>query len=109
MASFFPPAPLLTADNPAHKHPTPVNNLPKLQLSLIHQVVYAMSPHKASSPDGIPACVYIQTINLLAVHLLPIFHTSLYLGIYPTEWQKSSENQANKTMGLPSSTNLSPY
>ncbi|CUA73498.1 putative RNA-directed DNA polymerase from transposon BS [Rhizoctonia solani] len=48
-----------------------------------------MKPHKAPGPDGLPACVYIQTIDLLEDHLLPIFRASLRLGIYPTEWRKS--------------------
>ncbi|EUC67724.1 reverse transcriptase from transposon X-element protein, putative [Rhizoctonia solani AG-3 Rhs1AP] len=90
MESFFPPAPPpppANAETPAH--PTPIPDLPDLQTKDIRQAVLAMKPHKAPGPDGLPACVYIQTVDLLEDHLLPIFRASLRLGIYPSEWRKS--------------------
>jgi hypothetical protein len=68
---------------------TPVNNLPQIQTRDIAQAILAMKPHKAPGPDGLPACVYIQGVDLLVDHLLPIFRASLRMGIYPTEWRHS--------------------
>ncbi|KAF8593623.1 hypothetical protein BDV93DRAFT_402375, partial [Ceratobasidium sp. AG-I] len=48
-----------------------------------------MKPFKAPGPDGIPACVYIQAVELLIPHFLPVFRASLRLGIYPAEWKHS--------------------
>ncbi|KEP45734.1 putative reverse transcriptase from transposon X-element protein [Rhizoctonia solani 123E] len=90
MESFFPPAPPPSlADTPTPTYPTPVEEPHELQKRHIRQAVLALKPHKAPGPDGIPACVYIQSIDLLEDHLLPIFCASLRLGIYPTEWRKS--------------------
>ncbi|CUA67582.1 putative RNA-directed DNA polymerase from transposon BS [Rhizoctonia solani] len=90
MDSFFPPAPPpLPANSATPAHPKPIPDLPELQTKHIRQAVLAMKPHKAPGPDGLPACVYIQTIDLLEDHLLPIFRASLRLGIYPSEWRKS--------------------
>ncbi|EUC66987.1 reverse transcriptase from transposon X-element protein, putative, partial [Rhizoctonia solani AG-3 Rhs1AP] len=74
---------------PTSTHPPPVEDLPELQTSDIRRVVYAMKPHKASGPDGLPACVYIHSIDLIDKHLLPIFRASLRLGIYPAAWRES--------------------
>ncbi|KAF8600950.1 hypothetical protein BDV93DRAFT_418426, partial [Ceratobasidium sp. AG-I] len=49
----------------------------------------AMKPNKAPGPDGLPACVYIQGIDIIPDHLLPIFRASLRLGVYPSEWKHS--------------------
>ncbi|CCO36793.1 hypothetical protein RSOLAG1IB_12164 [Rhizoctonia solani AG-1 IB] len=90
MESFFPPAPPPSCVNtPTPVHPTPVEDLPEIQTSHIRQVVYAMKPHKAPGPDGLPACVYINSIDMLDQHLLPIFRASLRLGIYPVDWRES--------------------
>ncbi|KAL5640019.1 hypothetical protein ACGC1H_007352 [Rhizoctonia solani] len=90
MEAFFPPAPPPPPANaPVPAHPTPIADPHELQKRHIRQAVYAMKPHKAPGPDGVPACVYIQSIDLLEDHLLPVFRASLHLGIYPLEWQKS--------------------
>ncbi|KAJ1299357.1 hypothetical protein OPQ81_011877 [Rhizoctonia solani] len=90
MEAFFPPAPLrLSRTSRGQTPPNPVEDLPEIQTSDIRKVAYAMKPHKAPGPDGLPACVYINSIDLLDKHLLPVFRASLRLGIYPTEWCKS--------------------
>ncbi|KEP45725.1 putative reverse transcriptase from transposon X-element protein, partial [Rhizoctonia solani 123E] len=90
MEAFFPPAPPApVGQTPTSTHPPPVEDLPELQTSDIRRVVYAMKPHKASGPDGLPACVYIHSIDLIDKHLLPIFRASLRLGIYPAAWRES--------------------
>ncbi|CUA75215.1 putative RNA-directed DNA polymerase from transposon BS [Rhizoctonia solani] len=90
MESFFPPAPPpCQPDTPTPQHPTPVPEPHELQTRHVRQAVFSMKPHKAPGPDGIPACVYIQSVDLLEDHLLPIFRASLRHGIYPTEWRKS--------------------
>ncbi|EUC60638.1 reverse transcriptase from transposon X-element protein, putative, partial [Rhizoctonia solani AG-3 Rhs1AP] len=80
MEAFFPPAPPPPpADAPTPTYPTPISDPHELQKRHIRQAVYAMKPHKAPGPDGLPACVYIQSIDLLEDHLLPVFRASLRL------------------------------
>lgn len=90
LEAFFPPPPPAPREE-RRTQPThfPVPNLPDIQISNIETAILGMKPHKAPGPDGLPACVYIQGVSLLAPHLLPIFHASLRLGIYPTEWKHS--------------------
>ncbi|KDN39715.1 hypothetical protein RSAG8_08633, partial [Rhizoctonia solani AG-8 WAC10335] len=89
MDTFFPPSPPPPTNAGKARYPTPVLDVPELQTHHIRQAVHAMKPHKAPGPDGLPACVYIQSIDVLEKHLLPIFRASLRLGIYPSEWRKS--------------------
>ncbi|KAJ1299394.1 hypothetical protein OPQ81_011131 [Rhizoctonia solani] len=89
MASFFPPAPQAHAAATSPNYPAPVDDLLEIQTIDIRQAVLVMKPFKAPGPDGLPACVYIHAIDLLDMHLLPIFRASLRLGIYPTAWCKS--------------------
>lgn len=88
--TFF-PAP---ADSlPDFYEPSPpcpaVPDLPPLTERDVARVIGKLRPYKAPGPDGLPACVYKQGVDLLTPYLLPLFHASLTRGIYPDSWRVS--------------------
>jgi len=53
-------------------------------------VITQLSPYKAPSPDCIPNAVYIQCAEILILHLGPIYQATFSIGIYPSQWKKST-------------------
>ncbi|KAF8597043.1 hypothetical protein BDV93DRAFT_407847, partial [Ceratobasidium sp. AG-I] len=48
-----------------------------------------MKPYKTPGPDGLPACVYREGVEVLAPILLPVFRASFATGLYPIAWKHS--------------------
>ncbi|QRV76906.1 Reverse transcriptase from transposon X-element protein [Ceratobasidium sp. AG-Ba] len=88
MDSFFPqPAPPSDARPP--KANPPVEDLLELSVQDVREAILGFKPHKAPGPDGIPACVYREAVDLLAGPLHRIYSASLRTGNYPAEWRHS--------------------
>ncbi|QRV86981.1 Reverse transcriptase from transposon X-element protein [Ceratobasidium sp. AG-Ba] len=86
--AFF-PAPPLPSDDPDPAFPIPVADLPELTVEDVRSAILDLKPLKAPGPDGLPACVYIEGVELLAPLLQRAFLASLTHGIYPTYWRHS--------------------
>jgi ribonuclease HI len=87
LEAFFPPPPPALPRNPHNHRSFP--DLPDITEEEIGTAIMELKPYKAPGPDGLPACVYREGVELLVPHLLPIFRASLRLGIYPTSWKCS--------------------
>ncbi|QRW06349.1 Reverse transcriptase from transposon X-element protein [Ceratobasidium sp. AG-Ba] len=86
MRDFF-PAPPAPSDKPSISMPPPVKDLPELSVEDVKAAISCLKPFKAPGPDGIPACAYLEGIDLLAPCLLPIFLSSLCNDLYPSDWR----------------------
>ncbi|QRV81763.1 Reverse transcriptase from transposon X-element protein [Ceratobasidium sp. AG-Ba] len=86
--AFF-PAPPAPSDDPDPPFLAPVDDLPELTVEDVRNAILDLKPHKAPGPDGLPACVYIEGVDLLAPYLHRAFLVSLREGLYPSTWRHS--------------------
>ncbi|QRV96409.1 Reverse transcriptase (RNA-dependent DNA polymerase) [Ceratobasidium sp. AG-Ba] len=88
LEAFFSPPPT-PSDEPDPHFNAPAKDLPELTALDVRSVILDMKPHKAPGPDGLPASVYIEGVDLLTPFLHRVFLASLTEGIYPTDWRHS--------------------
>ena len=72
--------------------PSTVPSIPNFTISIegVSKLLSDLNPHKATGPDGVPACILKVAAEEIAPALTKIFEKSLETGEVPSAWQRAN-------------------
>ena len=73
---------------PVKGYDDPLPSPPEITESQVRRHIVKLSPHKAPGANGIPNIVIKMSTDVIMLHLLQIFHTTIHLGIYAKQWKE---------------------
>lgn len=86
--AFFPPIPAVSLVPANFIYPAPLSSPPIISRDQIQRHVTALSPFKASGPDGIPNIVLHKSLDYIKNHLEMIYQAIIRLGTYVDSWRE---------------------